>query len=222
MIEDSCDALGTDAARHAHRHPLRHLRHVSFALSHIITAAGTGGMVLPRRRRPGRPLPAPAPVGSPLGGAVLRLQEGSDTRFFSSMIDGIEYDNLFIFDEVGWNFEPSELSRRVRRWCSCEKLPSNLARAQAQLRLARRRSSASDPTCSSCPARLEGSRPAWHMFPVLIRPESGIRRSEFQEHMEGNGIDTRMVWTGQRHPPAGVRQGAAPCSSRRASRTPTG
>ena len=37
---------------------------------------------------------------------------------------------------------------------------------------------------------------AWHMFPVLIRPESGVQRSTFQQHMERNGIDTRMVWTG--------------------------
>ena len=34
------------------------------------------------------------------------------------------------------------------------------------------------------------------MFPVLLRPESGVRRSEFQKHMESNGVDTRMVWTG--------------------------
>jgi CDP-6-deoxy-D-xylo-4-hexulose-3-dehydrase len=34
------------------------------------------------------------------------------------------------------------------------------------------------------------------MFPVLIRPESRVSRSAFQEHMERNGIDTRMVWTG--------------------------
>jgi CDP-6-deoxy-D-xylo-4-hexulose-3-dehydrase len=34
------------------------------------------------------------------------------------------------------------------------------------------------------------------MFPLLIRPESGIRRREFQVHMEGHGVDTRMVWTG--------------------------
>jgi CDP-6-deoxy-D-xylo-4-hexulose-3-dehydrase len=34
------------------------------------------------------------------------------------------------------------------------------------------------------------------MFPVMIRPGSGVRRSEFQQHMERNGIDTRMVWTG--------------------------
>ena len=37
---------------------------------------------------------------------------------------------------------------------------------------------------------------AWHMFPVCIRPESGVHRSAFQQHMERNGVDTRMVWTG--------------------------
>ena len=32
------------------------------------------------------------------------------TRDFFSDLDGLRYDDLFIFDEVGWNFEPSELS----------------------------------------------------------------------------------------------------------------
>jgi CDP-6-deoxy-D-xylo-4-hexulose-3-dehydrase len=34
------------------------------------------------------------------------------------------------------------------------------------------------------------------MFPLRIRADSGLRRSDFQEHMERHGIDTRMVWTG--------------------------
>ncbi len=34
------------------------------------------------------------------------------------------------------------------------------------------------------------------MFPVLIRPESGVSRGAFQQHMERHGVDTRMVWTG--------------------------
>ncbi len=34
------------------------------------------------------------------------------------------------------------------------------------------------------------------MFPIMIRPESGIRRAEFQAHMESHGVDPRMVWTG--------------------------
>jgi CDP-4-dehydro-6-deoxyglucose reductase, E1 len=34
------------------------------------------------------------------------------------------------------------------------------------------------------------------MFPIMIRPESGVRRAELQAHMESHGVDTRMVWTG--------------------------
>ena len=34
------------------------------------------------------------------------------------------------------------------------------------------------------------------MFPLLVRPEAGIRRADLQEWMEGHGVDTRMVWTG--------------------------
>ena len=54
-------------------------------------------------------MPAASPVGSAIGGAALRDEKEPRPRFFSAG-DGLEYDNLFIFDEVGWNFEPSELS----------------------------------------------------------------------------------------------------------------
>ena len=52
------------------------------------------------------------------------------------------------------------------------------------------------PDVFTLPRQLEGLVTGWHMFPILLRPESGIRRAEFQEHMEAHGIDTRMVWTG--------------------------
>ena len=42
----------------------------------------------------------------------------------------------------------------------------------------------------------EGVETGWHMFPVIINPDSGIRRSELQQWMEARGVDTRMVWTG--------------------------
>ena len=46
------------------------------------------------------------------------------------------------------------------------------------------------------PRQLDELETGWHMFPIMLRPESGIRRAEFQQYMEGRGIDTRMVWTG--------------------------
>ncbi len=85
--------------------------------------------------------------------------------------------------------------RRVRRACSSRKLPQNLARRQRNFDLL----SAffgTYPEVFTLPRQLEELETGWHMFPIMLRPESGVRRADFQEHMEGHGIDTRMVWTG--------------------------
>ncbi|HUV10465.1 MAG TPA: DegT/DnrJ/EryC1/StrS aminotransferase family protein, partial [Acidimicrobiia bacterium] len=103
VVEDSCDSLGS-MLRGTPTGTRSDISVTSFALSHIITAMGTGGMVLLDDdalldrclllRRWGR-RSEPQLFGS---------RRGVDTRFFSD-VDGLEYDNLFIFDEVGWNFE---------------------------------------------------------------------------------------------------------------------
>jgi CDP-6-deoxy-D-xylo-4-hexulose-3-dehydrase len=193
VIEDSCDALGT-TLRGTPTGLRSDISVTSFALSHIITAAGTGGMVcvddpdLADRclllRRWGRRSEV----------QLFGSQKGSSSRFFSEIDGDLEYDNLFIFDEVGWNFEPSELSAAFGV-VQLEKLPDNLARRKRNFdRLVDGFSKR--PDVFSLPRTTEGVDTAWHMFPVMIRPASGVRRSEFQEHMESNGIDTRMVWTG--------------------------
>ena len=192
VVEDSCDALGA-TLRGTPTGTRSDISVTSFALAHIITAAGTGGMVLLDDDELDRPLPAPAPVGPPLGAAVLRDEEG----------------------------RPPVLHRRRRHRV---RQPLHLRRGRLELRAVRDqrrvrdraaptssrrtspgasatstccpRSSAPIPDVFTLPRQLEGLETGWHMFPILIRPESGIRRADFQEHMEGHGIDTRMVWTG--------------------------
>ena len=192
VIEDSCDALGA-TLRGTPTGTRGDISVTSFALSHIITAAGTGGMVLVDDdeladrclllRRWGRRSEIQL-YGSTKG----------DTRFFSQIDDGLEYDNLFIFDEVGWNFEPSELSAAFGL-VQLEKLPEFLERRRRNFaRLSER--FGSRPDVFVLPRTLPELDTAWHMFPIILRPESGIRRSGYQEHMEANGVDTRMVWTG--------------------------
>ena len=73
VIEDSCDALGLDAARHADRHPLRHLRHLLRAVAHHHRGRHRRHGAA-RRRRARRPVPAAAPLGPPLRGADLRFR----------------------------------------------------------------------------------------------------------------------------------------------------
>jgi CDP-4-dehydro-6-deoxyglucose reductase, E1 len=191
VIEDSCDALGA-TLRGTPTGTRSDISVTSFALAHIITAAATGGMVLLDDdewidrclllRRWGR-RSEPQFFGTKKG----------DRQFFTD-VDGIEYDNLFIFDEVGWNFEPCEISAAFGN-VQLRRLPGNLARRRRNFDVL----SAffgTYPDVFTLPRQLEGLETGWHMFPILLRPESGIRRGDFQEHMEGHGIDTRMVWTG--------------------------
>ncbi|MFM8863230.1 MAG: DegT/DnrJ/EryC1/StrS family aminotransferase [Acidimicrobiia bacterium] len=193
VIEDSCDALG-QTLRGTSTGTRADISLTSFALSHIITAAGTGGMVcfdddaLADRallfRRWGR--------RSEL--QLFGSLKGKVDRFFSAIDDGLEYDNIFIFDENGWNFEPSELSAAFGL-VQLDKLSDNLVRRQRNFELT---SSyfAKYPHLFVLPRLTEGIETGWHMFPFIIQPDSGIRRAELQQWMESHGVDTRMVWTG--------------------------
>jgi CDP-6-deoxy-D-xylo-4-hexulose-3-dehydrase len=193
VIEDSCDALGLTL----HGTPTgarADISLTSFALSHIITAAGTGGMVcfdddeLADKalllRRWGRRSEI----------QLFGSTKGTDQRFFSTIDGDLEYDNLFIFDEVGWNFEPSELSAAFGL-VQLDKLADNLVRRQRNFELTSAEL-ARWPDLFTLADLTPGVDTGWHMFPLLINPDSGIRRSEFQRWMETHGIDTRMVWTG--------------------------
>ncbi len=193
VVEDSCDALGT-TLRGTPTGCRSHISVTSFALSHIITAAGTGGMVcvddedLADRclllRRWGRRSEV----------QLFGSQKGTGSRFFSSIDGDIEYDNLFIFDELGWNFEPSELSAAFGL-VQLQKLGENLAARKRNFdRLSAHFSQR--PDVFVLPRTTAELDTAWHMFPVLVRRESGVPRSALQQHMEAHGVDTRMVWTG--------------------------
>ena len=191
VIEDSCDCLGarlrgTPTGRRAD------LSLTSFALSHIITAAGTGGMLC---------LDDPERIDRAL--LLRRWGRRSETKFFGSKkgtrnffseVDGMEYDDLFIFDEVGWNFEPSELSAAFG-CVQLDKLPANLARRKRNFeRLFEGLEKRSE--VFELPRTTPELETSWHMFPFLIRESSRVERGAFQRHMESHGVDTRMVWTG--------------------------
>ena len=193
VIEDSCDALG-QTLRGTSTGTRADISLTSFALSHIITAAGTGGMVcfdndeLADRallfRRWGR--------RSEL--QLFGSLKGKENRFFSALDDGLEYDNIFIFDENGWNFEPSELSAAFGL-VQLDKLDDNLARRQRSCAITSSHL-AKYPHLFILPQLTDGIETGWHMFPFIIQPDSGIRRADLQQWMESHGVDTRMVWTG--------------------------
>src|SRR5919206_2184743 len=174
VVEDSCDALGL-TLRGTPTGTRADISLTSFALSHIITAAGTGGMVcfdddaLADRalllRRWGRRSEV----------QLFGSRKGVETRFFSTIDGDLEYDNLFILDAVGWNFEPSELSAAFGL-VQLDKLGENLARRQRNFELTSSHF-ARWPQHFTLPQLTPDVDTGWHMFPTIIKPEGGIRRS---------------------------------------------
>jgi dTDP-4-amino-4,6-dideoxygalactose transaminase len=193
VVEDSCDALGL-TLRGTPTGTRADVSLTSFALSHIITAAGTGGMVCfdddtladaaLLLRRWGRRSEV----------QLFGSKKGTDTRFFTTIDGDLEYDNLFIFDALGWNFEPSEVSAAFGL-VQLDKLSDNLRRRQRNFQLTNA-CFARWPDLFTLPRCTEGVDTGWHMYPVIINPDSGIRRAGFQAWMERHGVDTRMVWSG--------------------------
>jgi CDP-6-deoxy-D-xylo-4-hexulose-3-dehydrase len=191
LIEDSCDAMaptlrGTPTGQRSD------VTVTSFASSHIITCAGGGGMLMlddePLRDR-----------------AVLLRRWGrrSELHFFGSKrrdrtfwedLDGVAYDNQFIFDELAWNFEPSELGAAFGL-VQLDKLADNRARRQRNFALYSE-FVAGYAERLLAPRQPDGVDTAWLCYPVTIREGAGIARADVQQFLDGRGIDTRTVWTG--------------------------
>ena len=191
LIEDSCDTLGA-RLRGTPTGERSTISVTSFANSHIITCGGNGGMVMTDddelRDR-----------------AVMLRRWGrrSELHFYGSKkrerdfwedLDGIHYDNQFIFDELAWNFEPSEMGAAFGLE-QLKKLPQNLARRRRNFdRYTEFFKQHGDRF--SLPRQLDELETAWLGYPLMIRPDAGFVRADMQRHLDDLGIDTRTIWTG--------------------------
>ena len=197
VIEDSCDCIGT-TLRGTKTGSRSDITVTSFAMAHIITCAGNGGMVCLddeklrdkalMLRRWGR-RSEPHLFGSAGTGRVFRED-----------LDGVAYDNDFIFDVLPWNFEPSELGAAFGLQ-QLKKLDFNFKR-RAEIFQAFNDAFGAYPDLFTLPRQLKEFHTAWLCYPVLISESAGFTRSDLQESLEGAGIDTRTVWSGNvtRHP----------------------
>ena len=79
----------------------------SFYASHVVTGAGFGGLAaFKNEEHYQRALSLRS-----WGGALLQYGETEDfERRSPATVDGIPYDDKYIFDDLGYNFIPSEIS----------------------------------------------------------------------------------------------------------------
>jgi CDP-6-deoxy-D-xylo-4-hexulose-3-dehydrase len=191
IIEDSCDTLGP-TLRGTPTGTRSTITVTSFANSHIITCAGNGGMVM-------------VDDDALRDRAVMLRRWGrrSELHFFGSKkrdrnfwedLDGVHYDNQFIFDEVGWNFEPSEIGAAFGLE-QLKKLPVNLARRKRNFELYNSFFEAHRDVFV-LPRQTEHVDTAWLGYPLTIREGTKFARADMQEYLDARSIDTRTIWTG--------------------------
>ncbi|WP_265518363.1 DegT/DnrJ/EryC1/StrS family aminotransferase [Nitratireductor luteus] len=190
VIEDSADTLGAtidgiSTGTHSD------ISTTSFYGSHVITAAGNGGMlcvnddVLARRalllRSWGRT-------------SSLFVESETIENRFNVKLDDFEYDAKFVFEEMGFNIEPSELGAAFGL-VQLNRLEQNIA--------ARERNFAAQYAFFKAyedwfvlPRQLPGSRTGWLAFPLTVRREAPFSRREMQIFLETKNIQTRPVFTG--------------------------
>ena len=105
IIEDSADTLGGKINNNP-TGKYSDISITSFYGSHVISCAGNGGMLMLNNKnllKKGKILRS--------WGRLSSIQKNSENinKRLGYVLDGKNYDSKFIFSEIGYNFEPSEL-----------------------------------------------------------------------------------------------------------------
>ncbi len=190
VLEDSCDTLGAEIDG-ASSGRYTDMSATSFYGSHIINCAGNGGMLC---------------VNTDAfynRGKLLRSWGRSSSLFvesekienrFNVEIDGIPYDAKFVFEEPGYNIEPSEMGAAFGL-VQLQKLANNLdIRTENYRRM--REFFAQYEEFFILPKQLPNSRTGWLAFATTLRETAPFIRRDLQIFLEKRNIMTRTVFTG--------------------------
>ncbi len=190
VLEDSADTLGAEIGG-ASSGRFTDMSTTSFYGSHIINCAGNGGMLCVNTEAHydrGRLLRSWGRSSS------LFVESEKIENRFNVEIEGIPYDAKFVFEEPGYNIEPSEMGAAFGI-VQLNKLANNIdLRTAHYARL--REFFTSYEEFFILPKQLPDSRTGWLAFAVTIRESAPFIRRDLQIFLEKRNIQTRTVFTG--------------------------
>lgn len=199
LIHDSADTLG-GSLRGRKTATRADISITSFSIFHIITALGNGGMVFfDDDAYLDRALSLRAWGRSSEKYMFGTRAAESDGRFLESL-DGLDYDSLFIFEDLAYGFIPNEAGAAfgIAQMDRIEQLWSlRNARFQRYYDFF-----ADYPQQFIVPRIIPDTETTWICYPLQIRPETGWSRKKLQIHLEDSGIFSRVIFSGNitRHP----------------------
>lgn len=190
VLEDSADTLGAEIGG-ASSGRFTDMSTTSFYGSHIINCAGNGGMLCVNTEAfydRGRLLRSWGRSSS------LFVESEKIENRFNVEIEGIPYDAKFVFEEPGYNIEPSEMGAAFGL-VQLDNLANNIDTRTANY--ARMREFFSQyEEYFILPNQLPDSRTGWLAFAVTVRESAPFIRRDMQIFLEKRNIQTRTVFTG--------------------------
>ena len=187
-IEDSADTIG-----YKYKTDIKNWSDVSttsFYASHVVTGAGFGGMTCFSDKEN-------YDLGLSLRGWGRRSSLYGETedyeRRFNAKIDGMNYDDKYIFDDIAYNFLPSEISAAFAL-VQIKNLTKNLQNRLENYNYLKKNLSVSDNFF--IPLSYENVETGWLAFPIILQNKLASKRKEVQIFLEKAGIQTRTIFTG--------------------------
>ena len=190
VLHDSADALGSKL-NDKNVGYYSDLSITSFYGSHIINGAGNGGMVLISDEETYNEMKILRSWGR--SSSLLKDSESIKNRF-NIKIDNIKYDKKFIFERMGYQLEPSEISAAFGLE-QLKKLNQNIKirekNFQSHITFFQKYSD-----MFILPKQNINSKTAWLAFPLIIKENKFFDRTDLQIFLEKRNIQTRVIFTG--------------------------
>ena len=187
-IEDSADTIGYKYE--TSKKNWSDVSTTSFYASHVVTGAGFGGMTCFSEKEH-------YDLALSLRGWGRRSSLYGETedyeRRFNAKIDGMNYDDKYIFDDIAYNFLPSEISAAFAL-VQIKNLEKNLKNRLDNYNYLKEKLSESDNF--SVPSSYKNVETGWLAFPLIFTNKLEKKRKEIQIFLEESGIQTRTIFTG--------------------------
>jgi CDP-6-deoxy-D-xylo-4-hexulose-3-dehydrase len=190
LIEDSADTLGATLNGHSSGY-YTDISTTSFYGSHVINCAGNGGMLCVNEKEHAKRAKLLRSWGR--SSSLFSESESIQTRF-NTQLEGIEYDTKFIFEAIGYNYEPSEIGAAFGL-VQLSKLEKNIQLRKKYFKQHTDFFSAYE-NWFILPKQLPNTLTAWLAFPLTIKKAAPFTRTELQIFLEKRNIQTRTIFTG--------------------------
>tara|TARA_A100001011_G_scaffold394820_1_gene488140 strand:+ start:1545 stop:2732 length:1188 start_codon:yes stop_codon:yes gene_type:complete len=196
IVEDSADTLGA-TVNNKSTGIYSDISITSFYGSHVISCAGNGGMFLTNDKT----LFERAKVLRSWGRMSTLIKDSENiSKRLNIKLNGFDYDKKFVFSEVGYNFEPSEIGAsfglvQLKKFKSFSNIRNQNFKYHS-LFFSKHKDFFIIPKIG------KKVKTNFLAYPIIIKENKKFNRKKLQIFLEKNNIQTRPIFSGNilRHP----------------------